>query len=349
MHKKMIMVLCGALIIAAGLVGCGKNNPQKYIRLSNYKEVKFEGASTTEVTEEEIDQYIDEIRLRNAEEVQIENEPAQEKDLVYIDFTAKVDGEKFEEISEEDCMLTIGMGEIAEGLDQSVIGHSVGERYEFSGKFSNDFYNAASYYNEDMAGEKATFEITVKSISRLKLPELNDEFVMNVSETSKTVEEYRKEVEIFLKEDEIKEIDVKDAIWQEVVKETKVKKYPKEELETYIQRREQYYKKMAEDYGITYEKLIENEMGSTKKEFENRIQKEAESKLKEQLIARAIAEEEAIEVEDIDDKFLEEAVWENAYSDVEQLKGSMSEEELKDIVLLQEVKNWLSENCKIES
>lgn len=349
MHKKIIRVLCGAIIISFGLVGCGKNNPQKYIRLSNYKEVKIEEASTSEVTEEEVDQYIDEIRLRNAEEVQIENEPVRENDLVYIDFTAKVDGEKIEEISEEDYMLTIGMGEIAEGLDQSVIGRSVGDSYEFSGKFSNDFYNAASYYNEDMAGEKATFEITIKSISRLKLPELNDEFVMNVSETSKTIEEYRKEVETFLKEDEIKEIDVKDAIWHEVVKETKVKKYPKEELKTYIQRREQYYKKKAKDYGITYEEFIENEMGSTKEEFENRIQKEAESKLKEQLIARAIAEEEAIEVKDIDDELLEEAVWENDYSDVEQLKESMNEEELKDIVLLYEVKDWLSENCKIES
>lgn len=349
MHKKMIMVLCGALIIAVGLAGCGKDGPQKYISLGNYKEVKIEGASTTEVTEEEIDQYIDEIRLRNAEEVQIENEPVRENDLVYIDFTAKVDGEKFEEISEENCMLTIGMGEIAEGLDQSVIGHFVGDHYEFNGKFSNDFYNVASYYNEDMAGEKATFEITVKSISRLKLPELNDEFVMNVSETSKTVGEYREEVEIFLQEDGMKEIDVKDAIWKEIVKETKVKKYPKEELETYIQRQERYYKKMSEDYGITYEELIETEMGSNKKEFKNRVQKEAKSKLKEQLIARAISEEENIDVKDTDDKLLEEAAWDKDYLDVKQLKESMSEEELNDIILLQRVKNWLFENCKIES
>lgn len=349
MHKKIIMIFCGVLIIASSLVGCGKDDPQKYIGLGNYKEVKLEGVSMTEATEEEIDQYIDEIRLRNAEEVSIVNESAKEGDIVYIDFTAKVDGEKFEEISEEDCMLTIGMGEIAEGLDESVIGHFVGDHYEFSGKFSNDFYNSAAYYNEVMAGERATFEITVKSISRLKLPELNDEFVKNVSETAKTVEEYRKEIETILEEDGIKEIDVKDAIWQEVVNETKVKKYPKEELEIYTKRQEEYYKKMAEDYGVSYKELIENEMGSNKKEFENRIQKEAQSKLKEQLIARAIAEKEDIDVKDADDKILEEAVWENNYSDLEQLKESMSEEEVKDIVLLQKVKNWLSKNCKIKS
>ena len=345
----MIMVLCGAFILVAGLSGCRRNDPQKYISLGNYKEVKIEGISTAGVTEEEIDQYIEEIRLRNAEEVQITNEPVREGDLVYIDFTAKVEDEEFEEISEEDCMLTIGMGEIAEGLDQSVIGHFVSDRYEFIGKFSNDFYNAAAYYNEDMAGKEAVFEITVKSISRLKLPELNDEFVKSVSETSKTVKEYREEVKMLLEEDGLKEIDVKDAIWQTVLNETKVEKYPEEELKSYVQRQEKYYKKMAEDYGITYEELIENEMGSTKKEFENRIQKEAERKLKEQLIARMIAEEEGIDVKDTDDKLLEEAAWENDYSDVEQLKENMSEEEVKDAVFLQGVKNWLSENSKIES
>lgn len=350
MHKKVIMALCGTLIMMGILIGCGKeNNPQKYISLGNYKEVKLEGASINEVTEEEVDQYIDEIRLRNAEEIQITNEPAKEEDLVYIDFTAKVVGEEFEEISEENCMLTIGMGEIAEGLDKSVIGHSVGDSYEFSGKFSDDFYNVAAYYNEDMAGKEAVFAITVKSISRLKLPELNDEFVKDVSETSKTVEEYRKEVKTFLEEDGIKEIDVKDAIWQEVVRETKVKKYPKEELKTYIQRQENHYKKMAEDYGITYEELIENEMGSSRKKFENRIEKEAKSKLKEQLIAKVIAKEENIEVNNADEKLLEAAVWENDCLDIEQLKKKMSEEELQDAVLLQGVKNWLAENSKIES
>lgn len=349
MHKKMIVVLCGTLSIATALIGCRKDDPQTYISLGNYKEVWLEGVSTIGVTEEEIDQYIDEVRLRNAEEVKVENEPAKEGDFVCIDFSAKVDGEKKAKISEENYMLTIGMNEIADGLDQSVIGRLIGDSYEFSGKFSNDFYNVAAYYNEDIAGENVVFEITVKSISRLKLPELNDEFVMSVSKLSKTVEEYRQEVKIFLKEDEIKEIDVKDAIWQEVVEETKVKKYPKEELEIYIQRQERHYKKMAEDRGITYEEFIENEMGSTKKEFENRIQKEAEKKLKEQLIARMIAKEENVDLEDTDDKLLEEAAWENDCSDVKQLREKMSEEELKDALFLQQVKKWLSENCKIES
>ena len=106
---------------------------------------------------------------------------------------------------------------------------------------------------------------------------------------------------------------------------------------------------MSEDYGITYEELIETEMGSNKKEFKNRVQKEAKSKLKEQLIARAISEEENIDVKDTDDKLLEEAAWDKDYLDVKQLKESMSEEELNDIILLQRVKNWLFENCKIES
>ncbi len=349
MRKKIITLLCGSLIIANSLTGCEKEvAPQKYISLGNYKEVKLEGVSTAGVTEEEINQYIDEIRLRNAEEIQIGNEPAKEGDLVYIDFTAKLEGKEFEEISEEDCMLTIGMGEIAEGLDQSIIGHSVGDIYEFTGKFLNDFYNVAAYYNEDMAGKEAVFEITVKSISRLKLPELNDEFVKNVSEKSKTVKEYWKEVAELLKEDGIKEIDMKAAIWQEVVKETKVKKYPEEELETYIQRQEKYYKNMAKDYGITYEEFIANEMGSSKKDFEKRTQKEAKNSLKEQLIARTIAKEENVKINDTDEKLLEEAAWENDCADIKQLKEKMSEEELHDAVLLQGVKTWLAENSKVE-
>lgn len=349
MNKKVTMVVCGCLIIMSSLLGCGKEDDlQKYICIGDYKEIKLDGVSMGDVSEKEIDQYIDEIRLRNAEEMQIENEPAKEGDIVYIDFMAKVEDEDFEEISEDNFMLTIGMGEIAESLDQSIIGHSVGDSFEFVGKFSNDFYNVASYYNEDMAGKEATFEITIKSISRIKLPELNDEFVKNVSEKSRTVKEYRKEIRKFLMEDCINEIDVKAMVWKVVVNGSKIKKYPEKELEKYIQRREKYYKRMAEDYGITYDEFIKNEMGSSKKEFEKRIQEEAKNSLKEQLVAKEIAKKENIKVNSDDEKILEEAAWENDCVDIEHLKEKMSKEELDDIVLLQSVKTWLAENCEID-
>lgn len=347
MYKKII-VLCGSLFILSNVIGCGKeNNPQQCINLGNYNEVNLESLTASEVTEEEIDQYIDEIRLRNAEEIEITNGSAEKGDLVYIDFKVKEEG--LEEFSEEDCMLTIGMGEIAEGLDQSVIGHLPGDIYEFIGTMSNDFYNVDSYYNEKLAGEKVVFEIKLKSISRLELPKLDDEFVKNVSEKSKTVEEYREEIRNFLGEDDIKEMDVKDAIWKVVTETTDVKKYPEEELEVYHKRQKDHYKKMAEDYDMTYEEFVKSEIGSSQKEFKKRVKEEAKERLKEQLIAKEIAKRENIVVQDQDEKFLEEVAQENDYADIRMLKECMSGEELKDALLLQAVKNWLAENSKINS
>ena len=59
------------------------------------------------------------------------------------------------------------------------------------------------------------------------MPELNDEFVKSVSETSKTVKEYKKVKKLLQKDAETSyEYSVETAVWEKVMENTEVKKYP---------------------------------------------------------------------------------------------------------------------------
>ena len=56
------------------------------------------------------------------------------------------------------------------------------------------------YHAKDLAGKDAVFKCTVHSIKAKELPELDDEFVSDVSEESETVDQYKAEVKGKIKE-----------------------------------------------------------------------------------------------------------------------------------------------------
>ncbi len=71
----------------------------------------------------------------------------QEGDTATIDFCGKMDGVEFEGGSGTDYPLTIGSGQFIEGFEDSVIGHNIGDTYDWEGSFPED------YQNTDVAGK----------------------------------------------------------------------------------------------------------------------------------------------------------------------------------------------------
>ena len=95
----------------------------------------------------------------NAEVKDVTDRPVQEGDTATIDFCGKMDGVEFEGGSGTDYPLTIGSGQFIEGFEDSVIGHNIGDTYDWEGSFPED------YQNTDVAGKPVTFTITVKSVT----------------------------------------------------------------------------------------------------------------------------------------------------------------------------------------
>ena len=223
-----------------------------------------------------------------------------------------------------------------------MIGHEIGETYDWNGKFPDN------YDNTDLAGKDVVFTITVKSISQTEVPELTDDFVKQVSEESANVKEYKEEVKKQLEEDN--EQNYEDSLtqeaWDKVLENTEVKKYPEDEVKGFCDSLIEQYKTAAEYYGQEYEDFIETQMGTTVEDFEQQVEDVAKENIKQKMATEAIADKEKIKLDDETyEKELKELADLYGYTDVDSLKEAASEEDLKDIVLNNLVKDWVREHC----
>ena len=324
MKKKLVIMLTGVFAASMLLAGCeaSKGLETDDLKITQYKGVEVdEVEKPDEVTDEDVDASIQATLQTNATTTEVTDRPVQEGDTATIDFTGKIDGAEFEGGSSTDYPLVIGSGSFIEGFEDSIVGHNIGDTFDWNGKFPDDYSNA------DYAGKDVTFTITVKGIGVEEVPELTDDFVQTVSEESKTVDEYKEEVKKQL-EDEA-ETTYNDTLRQEVWQTVKSQ-----------------YESAAEYYGTPVEDFIETQMGMTMDEFEEQVDTAVRSSIKETMITDAIAKEEKISPSDDEyNKQFEEMAESYGYEDVDALKEAAEEDDLKEIALNNLVKDWLVENC----
>ncbi len=154
-------------------------------------EVKIEGYYGIEVTkevapvtDEEISKELDLIRERNSREIDANDRPAELGDTTVIDFEGFVDGVAFDGGKGEDYALKLGSGQFIPGFEEQIVGHSVDEEFDVNVTFP------AEYHAEDLAGKPSVFKVKIHAITKVELPELDDEFAKDVSEFD-TLDEYK--------------------------------------------------------------------------------------------------------------------------------------------------------------
>lgn len=345
MKKRIAMLLTGALMASMMLAGCSgsKGLETDELKISVYKGVEInEVAKPGEVTDEDVENYIQSVLQMNSTKEEIVDRPVESGDTATIDFTGRIDGVEFEGGSATDYPLVIGSGQFIAGFEDSVIGHSIGETYDWQGVFPEDYTNA------DYAGKDVVFTITVKSISKEVVPELNDEFVKSVSKKSKTVDEYKKEVKKQLGKDNEKnyESSISQAVWQKVLDNTEVKKYPEDKVKEITDSLIDQYKTTAEYYEQDYETFIQEQMGYSVKDFEKQVDEAAKASIKQTMVTEAIADKEKIKLGEKEyEEQLKRMAADYGYEDVDALKESAEEDDLKEIALNNLVKDWLKEHC----
>ena len=160
------------------------------VTIENYKGIEVK-KKAVRITKEAINEEIDKARDRNARFVQESDEAIKDGDTVTLDFEGFVDGVAFDGGKGENYELKIGSGSFIPGFEAQIVGQKIGEKFDVNVTFPED-YNA-----KDLAGKAATFKCEVKSLKQL--PELDDEFVKDVSEFD-TVDEYKADIKSKLTE-----------------------------------------------------------------------------------------------------------------------------------------------------
>jgi trigger factor len=315
------------------------------IELGEYKGIEVE-AIDGEVTEKEIEQYLDMMRGKQAtvREVTEADAVVEKWDIANINFTGKKDGIEFEGGAARGYDLTIGSGSFIPGFEEQVEGMKVGETRDINVTFPE------VYPAEELAGKAVVFEVTVNAIKRKQLAELNDDFAKDVS-NFETLEEYKADIKATLTEEKAAEIQnrYKAEVAQKAAALTDVvapESMVKAEAENFMNDiRFQFAQQ-----GIALEQYLQLTNGKIE-DIENECNMRAESAVKEQLVFEAIAEKEGLEVTDadLDAEFENLSKMYNQPADVVRnmftQRGQVSL--VKRNILMEKVAAFLLENAKI--
>lgn len=157
------------------------------VELPKYKGIEVKGLCT-EVTDEEIEEQINNIRNRFASLEPVEDiKPAQKGDYVTIDFVGEVDGKEFEGGRAEDYQLEIGSGVLFEEFENSIMGMKKGDKKEALILLPQDMDN------KNLAGRKARFTIVLKDVKKKIIPDVDQEFLQNMG-GYKDIDEFRQQI-----------------------------------------------------------------------------------------------------------------------------------------------------------
>ncbi len=258
------------------------------IDINNYKGISVKKKSTR-VTKKLIDEEIESVRDRNSRMVTVEDGAVQDGDMVVIDFEGLKDGVPFEGGKAENYNLKIGSGNFIPGFEEQIIGHKTGEEFSINVKFPDD------YQAEELKGSEAEFKINLHEIKRKELPELDDEFVKDVSD-KETLDEYKEEVKETVKKrlEEEQKKDIEDqainALCDAVEGEIPTQMYDNAVNEM-IQEFDMRLRSQGMDFD-TYMKY----MGATPDTIKEMYMPDAQKRVKLRLALEKIAEKENIEI-----------------------------------------------------
>ena len=156
------------------------------VEIADYLGIPVE-RPVSHATEEEVEEELKRVQTRNSRMIEVTDRAAQNDDLVTIDFEGFVDGVAFEGGKAEGHQLKLGSGQFIPGFEDQVAGHNVGESFDVTVTFPED------YHAKELAGKEAVFKCTLHNIKYTELPTLDDDFAKDVSEFD-TLDEYKADI-----------------------------------------------------------------------------------------------------------------------------------------------------------
>ena len=130
---------------------------------------------TVPVADEVIDEQLQKFADQQKRWDDAGDKAAAEGDQVTVDFVGKTaDGFAFEGGSGEDMAVEIGGGRLIPGFEDQLVGVKAGEEKQISVTFPED------YPAKDLAGQPATFDLTIKSVKTAGEAKVDDEMAKNL-------------------------------------------------------------------------------------------------------------------------------------------------------------------------
>jgi trigger factor len=147
------------------------------IRLENYKDIKSEKPELV-VTDEEVQESLNNLRERQATFTSIEGRPAADGDFaqVSLDGVPKEGDEESKPVHMDEVLVEIGGKNTMPEFTEHLRGASAGDEHTF------DVTYAADAQEQRLAGKTFTYTVKVQALKQKHLPDLNDDFAKELGE-----------------------------------------------------------------------------------------------------------------------------------------------------------------------
>ncbi len=311
------------------------------VTLGKYKGVTVEKTDVA-VTDEEIDAELNRVREQNARILTVEDRPVADNDEVVIDFEGFVDGVPFAGGKGEDYKLVIGSHSFIDTFEEQLIGKNIGEEVDVNVTFPTE------YHAEELAGKPALFKVKIKAITAKELPELDDEFAVDVSEFD-TLAEYKEDIKKNLLEKKEKEAKfakedkVVDAIIEKATMEI-----PDAMIDTQTRQMAEEYAQRLQMQGLNLEQYFKF-TGMNANSFMENLKPQALKRIQCRLVLEAVVKAENIEVseEELDKEF--ETMAQNYRMEKDkliELVGEKEKEQIKMDIAVQKAVDFVRDAAK---
>ncbi|EHK2460062.1 trigger factor [Listeria monocytogenes] len=258
------------------------------VKLGDYKGLEVEKRET-ELTTEELEAELKQLQERQAELVVKEDAPAENGDTVILDFEGFKDGVAFEGGQAENHSLELGSGQFIPGFEEKLVGLKAGDEADIELTFPEE------YHAEDLAGQPVVFKVKLHEIKTKEVPALDDELAKDIDEEVETLDELKEKISKRLQE--AKEESVAQAKQEEVIAkavENAEVDIPHAMVHHEADHLMNHFAQDLQAQGLTPE-LYYQFTGQTEEAMHAQMEKDAEKRVKMNLMLEAIAEAENIE------------------------------------------------------
>ena len=311
------------------------------VELGQYTHLGIE-KKVEEVTDDDVMADIERARDRAARYIEVTDREAKLDDQANIDYQGLLDGVPFEGGTAQGHELVLGSGAFIPGFEDQVVGMKIGEEKDINVTFPEN------YHSEELAGKPVVFKVKLNSLREKEMPELDDEFVKDVSETANTVDEYKKEIREKLEKQAEERADAafESEIIETISDNAKID-IPKAMVEEQIDAmlRDMELRMMYQ--GLRMQDFLKYS-GQTMEQLRDTYRQQAEDRVKTQLTLEAITKAEGIEPTDEEiDKELSRFA-EQGKKTLEEFKKDMPEGDLayfKEVATINKTVKFLKDNA----
>lgn len=255
------------------------------VSVPGYGGLRIELPSPT-ATDEEIDQAVAE-EARRQGSLESLDRPIASGDFVTLSLSATRDGEPVPGLNTEDWLYEVGKGWIADGFDDELIGHEADETLHFT-------------LTPKGTSEEADFEVTIDLVQEMVIPEVTDEWVADHVAEFDSVEAWRGALAERIGNGKLAQarnqyLDKVSEALAELVDED----VPDSMVNADLQGRVEQIVRQFQAQGVNLDQWLQA-TGQNPQTFIEGLRGQSMTAAKVDLALRAVADAEAIEVDDDD-------------------------------------------------